>query len=121
MSTLLYVYYERLYYERETVNIRLRMLSEAVVSGSVVDSYYIPENSTVVVVLYLSEPIETSVVRAYIDNRPVPEANYTSGFGVPIPIDEFFKVSFVANLTPGRHTVLLITEWGGRIEATIWA
>lgn len=121
MASLLYLYFERLDSERASIDARLRMLNEGVLSGSVVDAYYIPSNSTVVIVLYLTEPIEVRIVRAYVDAKPVLPSNYVSGFDTPIPVNTFFTVSFTAQLTPGRHSIVLITAGGGRIEATIQA
>jgi hypothetical protein len=120
LMTSLYITYNRaLDNQVYRVERSLERLEQSFIPVSLVDYYYYDVNSTVTLVLYLSDPMIVEIVRVYIDNRLVDPANYVAGFNQPLPVDTFYKLVFVTPLTTGSHKVVLITDKGGKVEFTI--
>ena len=95
---------------------RLKLLSKSMLQLSIVDSFYIASNQTVVIYIYYNDKEVVIFDKAYVNNEIVPNANYVSGFGTPLKYGEINRFSFVYSLTSGTYTIIITGTKGERIE-----
>ena len=119
MTTVYIAYNKSMNSQSHRIKVELERINEENAGLDLIDYYYIPGNSTLVMCLFLRSNIVIKLNSAYIDNTMVPSDRLLKGFNVALEPGEINCIKLNYSLTSGIHTVLLVTEEGARFEYTI--
>jgi archaellum component FlaG (FlaF/FlaG flagellin family) len=119
MTTIYIAYNRSMNLQSHRIEIELERINEENAGLDLVDYYYIRDNSTLTLCLFLRSDIVVKLDSAYIDDEMVPNNNLLLGFGDALEPGVVNCVRIVYSLSSGAHSILLVTEEGARFEYTI--
>ena len=105
--------------QSQRIKIELDRINEENAGLDLIDYFYIRNNKTLNLCVFLRSDIVVKLSSAYIDNAMVPSSSLLSGFGTALEPNEVNCVKISYPLSSGVHSVLLVTDEGARFEFTI--
>ncbi len=119
MTTVYITYNRSMNSQSHKIKIELEKINQENAGLDLIDYYYITDNSTLNLCLFLRSNTVIKLSTAYIDNTMVPNNKLLAGFDRALQPGEVNCVQINYSLTSGIHTVLLVTEEGAKFEYTI--
>ena len=119
MATVYIAYNKSMNSQSQKIRIALERINEENAGLDLVDYYYIKNNSTLVICLYLRSNIVIRLASVYIDNNMVPNNGLIKGFRNPLEPSDVNCIKISYSLSTGTHSVLFVTEEGAKFEYTI--
>lgn len=120
IMTAVYISYNKsMNAQSQRIKVELDKINEENAGLDLIDYYYIKNNRTLNLCLYLRSDIVIKLSSAYIDNTMIPSNSLLSGFKKALEPGEVNCVKMTYPISSGVHSVLLVTEEGARFEYTI--
>jgi flagellin-like protein len=119
MTTVYIAYNRSMNAQSHRIRIELERINQENAGLDLVDYYYIRNNSTLTLCLFLRSDIIVKLNSAYIDNKMVPRDNLLLGFGDELEPSKVNCISIEYPLSAGAHSIILVTEEGARFEYII--
>gem|GEM_PF-2550469 len=119
MTTVYLSYNRSMNSQSQRIKIELDRINEENAGLDLIDYFYIRNNKTLNLCIFLRSDIVIKLSSAYIDNIMVPSNSLLSGFGTALEPNEVNCVKISYPLSSGFHSVLLVTDEGARFEFTI--
>jgi len=122
LGTMLYVTavnnVSNLYYR---IRVSTDLAMAKLVDLPVLDAFYIDDNDTIVIIIYVSEDIAFNPYfkSAYVDGVAVPESSLIDGFFEYLTVGETHRLAINYPLSNGAHLIKLVDSHGAEVEVVV--